>query len=121
MSDLPISSPYRSTPGAPVSDAERNQLNVRLNDAFAAGALDPDDYQQRLDGLFAARRMGELAVVVEGLPPLQTYRDPAIVASVGGRPGELTEARPGHRLTLAVVSSLAVVLVVVLLLIVASA
>ena len=96
-SDLPISSPYRSTPDAPVTEGERDQLSARLNAAYTAGALDADDYPTRLDTLFAAQRMGELVPVVEGLPPLQTYTDPAIVASrrPAGRgvPGEA--ARPG--------------------------
>ena len=72
-SNLPISSPYRSTPDAPVTDAERDRLNARLNAAYTAGTLDQDDYQARLDVLFAAKRLGELVPVVEGLPPLPTY------------------------------------------------
>ena len=41
--------------------------------------------------------MGELLPVVEGLPPLQTYADPAIVASGGGQPGELTQPRDASK------------------------
>ncbi|MBM7799576.1 hypothetical protein JOE57_002497 [Microlunatus panaciterrae] len=119
MSNLPISSPYRSTPSAPVSDAERNQLGSRLNTAFTDGKLEADDYKSRLDILYAARTLGELVPVVEGLPPLQTYTDPAIVASNGGQPGELTEARSGHGLTLVAVGVIAgvVLLIAILLLI----
>ena len=96
-SDLPISSPYRSTPEAPVTEAERDRLSARLNAAYTAGTLDAEDYQARLDTLFAAQRLGQLVPVVQGLPPLQTYADPAIVASPGGRPGEVSEhgTRPG--------------------------
>lgn len=108
VSELPISSPYRSTPDAPVSESERNQLSSRLNEAFTAGSLDADDYKTRLDRLFAAHTMGELLPVVEGLPPLQTYNSPAIVASEGGRPGELTESRSGNGLTLVTVGGVAV-------------
>jgi len=92
-SDLPISSPYRSTPDAPVTEAEREQLSSRLNAAFTAGTLEPEDYQARLDTLFAAQRLGQLVPVVQGLPPLQTYNAPAIVAGTGGRPGEVSESR----------------------------
>ena len=49
-SNLPISSPYRSTPDAPVTDAERDRLNARLNAAYTAGTLDQEDYQARLTG-----------------------------------------------------------------------
>ena len=77
-----------------LSEAERNQLSSRLNAAYEAGAMDADDYHARLDTLFAAQRMGELVPVVQGLPPLQTYADPAIVAAApAGRPGELSTAR----------------------------
>jgi hypothetical protein len=117
--ELPISSPYRSTPDVPVSDTERDQLNSRLNDAFEAGKLDPDDYQGRLDQLFAARTLGELVPVVTGLPPLQTYNAPALVASTGGQPGELTPARSANRLALYTVAGItgAVLLVVLLILV----
>jgi hypothetical protein len=119
-SDLPISSPYRSTPNAPVTDAERDQLSSRLNAAFTAGTLDAEDYQARLDTLFAAQRLGQLVPVVQGLPPLQTYSDPAIVASPGGRPGEVSEQRSATGVALVAVGGvlLLVVLIVVLLVIV---
>ncbi len=118
MSELPISSPYRSTPDAAVSEAERNQLSTRLNAAFEAGQLDADEYKARLDQLFAARRLGELVPVVQGLPPLQTYNDPTLVASTGGRPGELAPARDAKGLALVAVCGIvgAAVLIVLLVL-----
>lgn len=118
-SDLPISSPYRSTPDAPVTEAEREQLSSRLNAAYEAGAIPEEDYQSRLDTLFAAQKMGELVPVVDGLPPLVTYSSPAIVASNGGRPGEVSPARNAGGLSLVAVAGVAglVLLVVVLLLV----
>lgn len=118
MNELPISSPYRSTPEVAVSEPERNQLSSRLNAAYEAGRLDADDYHDRLDRLFAARTLGELVPVVTGLPPLQTYDDPAMVASTGGAPGQLAPGRSANGLTLLVVGGVAfaVVLVAVLLL-----
>jgi hypothetical protein len=118
-SDLPISSPYRSTPDAPVTEAERDQLSSRLNAAYTAGTLDAEDYHARLDTLFAAQRMGQLVPVVEGLPPLQTYADPAIVASSGGRPGEVSEARSATGVALVAVGGvLLVVLLIAVLLVI---
>ncbi len=117
-SNLPISSPYRSTPDAPVTDAERDRLNARLNAAYTAGTLDQDDYQARLDVLFAAKRLGELVPVVEGLPPLPTYSNPAIVAGSGGQPGELSESRPPGRLTAVVVGGVAAAILIVAILLV---
>jgi hypothetical protein len=117
-SNLPISSPYRSTPDAPVTDAERDRLNARLNAAYTAGTLDQDDYRTRLDRLFAAQRLGELVPVVEGLPPLPTHSSPAIVASSGGQPGELSESRPPGRLTAMVVGGVAAAILVIAILLV---
>lgn len=117
MSELPISSPYRSTPDAPVTDEVRDQVSRQLNAAYSAGKIGEDDFRNRLDSLFGAHRLGELVPVVQGLPPLQTYADPAIVVSSGGQPGELTQARDGSRLTLVTGGALigAVILIVILL------
>ena len=74
-------------------DQLRDQLSTRLNAAFTAGTIDGDDFQARLDHPLRARSgWANWCPVVEGLPPLQTYADPAIVASVGGQPGELAAA-----------------------------
>jgi hypothetical protein len=116
VSNLPISSPYRSTPNAPVSDAEREQLNVRLNAAYTAGSLDEDDYQSRLNVLFAAQRLGELLPVVEGLPPLQTYNSPAMVASTGGQPGEVSVSRNASGVSLLAVGGVAALIIIVAIL-----
>ena len=120
-SNLPISSPYRSTPDAPVSEAEREQLSSRLNTAYADGKLEADDYQSRLDALFSAQKLGQLVPVVEGLPPLQTYNDPAMVDSTGGQPGEVGETRDANGFTLVIVGAVvALVLLLVVLLVVAA-
>lgn len=116
MSELPISSKYRSTPDAPVSDDEREELTRRLNDAFAAGRLDQDTYSSRLDQLYAAQRLGDLVPVVQSLPALQTYADPAMVQQApGSRPGEVSQARPANRMAIGVIG--AVVLIVIILII----
>jgi len=102
-----------------VTDAERDRLNARLNAAYTAGTLDQEDYQARLDRLFAAKRLGELVPVVEGLPPLPTYSNPAIVASSGGgQPGELSESRPPGRLTAVVIGGVAAAVLIVAILLV---
>ena len=118
VSSLPISSKYRSQPNAPVTDAEREDLTRRLNDAFTAGAIDADDYQGFLDGLYAAKRLGELVPLVERLPVRSTYDSPAIVASTSTvAPGELTEARSATDLSkIAIVVGGAGLLIVLILL-----
>lgn len=118
-SELPISSPYRSKPYAPVTETEREQLASRLNAAFTAGTLDSDDYKARLDTLFAATRLGELVPVVTGLPPLQTHADPAIVATTpGGRPGEVSPARSANGVALVAVGGVVALVVLIALLLV---
>jgi hypothetical protein len=116
VSELPISSPYRSTPDAPITETQRNQLNTRLNDAFEAGTLDADDYRSRLDQLFAAQRLGELVPVVDGLPPLQTYATPGIVDSSTGEPGELSESRPAERIALILIAVIGVLFLIAMML-----
>jgi hypothetical protein len=117
VSELPISSPYRSTPEAPVSEAERDRLSTRLNDAFTAGSLDAEDYQARLDRLFAAQRMGDLVPVVQGLPPLQTYQTPSIVDSGAGEPGVLSEPRAGiERIALICIAVVGILFLVAMML-----
>jgi hypothetical protein len=115
-SNLPISSPYRSTPEAPVTEAEREQLSSRLNAAFTDGKLEQDDYQFRLDQLFAATRMGQLLPVVEGLPPLSTYESPEIVAGAGGEPGQLADTRSAGRFALLLIAVLVVAIVLIAIL-----
>jgi hypothetical protein len=101
-----------------VTDAERDRLTARLNAAYTAGTLDQDDYRGRLDLLFAAKRLGELVPVVEGLPPLPTYSSPAIVASSSGQPGELSESRPPGRMTAVVLAGVAAAVLLIAILLV---
>jgi hypothetical protein len=119
VSELPISSPYRSKPDAPVTDSEREQLNARLNQAYTDGRLDADDYQARLDALFRASTLGQLVPVVDGLLPAPTYDSPAMVASTGGAPGEVSPARDVRGVSLGVIVAVtaAIVLVAILLLV----
>jgi hypothetical protein len=117
VSEVPISSPYRSTPDAPVTEAERNQLSARLNSAFEAGALPAEEFSARLDRLFAAQRMGELLPVVQGLPPLPTHTSPAIVATTANsEPGQVSIARNGNQLALVTVGVLAGVVALIAIL-----
>jgi hypothetical protein len=102
-----------------VTEGERNSLSARLNSAYEAGALDSEDFSRRLDRLFAAQRMGDLLPVVEGLPPLPTHQNPAIVATqAGSEPGELAAARSGSQLTLIAVAVLAGVVALIAILLV---
>ena len=124
MSNLPISSKYRSQAALPVGDREREDLVRRLNEAFADGDIATDDYQPLLDRVFGASTLGELVPVVEKLPVKSTYNSPAIVDQGTNRPGpgELSPTRPALRAGMAVmvgagIAGLALVLAILAVLI----
>ncbi len=51
-----------------IGDAEREQAQTALNDHYAAGRLDHDEYTERLDRIWAARTRAELDPVFTDLP-----------------------------------------------------
>lgn len=114
MSELPISSKYRSTPDVAVSEDERDDLTERLSAAFTRGDIADDDYRHRLDVLYGAHTLGELVPVVAGLPPRQTYAAPAIVEQSPGEPGELQPSRSAVRPALLVAGSAVLVVALIL-------
>ena len=117
MSELPISSKYRSSPEKPVTEEERNQLTQRLNEAFEGGQLKQADYSARLDQLFAAQQLGDLVPVVDGLPALQSYNEPeAVKQEATTAPGQLEEARDARPMTFWVVAAIAVVVLLLVIL-----
>jgi hypothetical protein len=118
MTELPISSKYRSTPEVPVSADERDQLTQRLNDAFAAGRLEQSDYSTRMDRLYAAEKLGELVPVVEGLPAQQVSNDPAMAKQGAGAPGELAPSRDARRLSLVAIGAVAAIVILLAILLV---
>ncbi len=120
VSNLPISSKYRSTPEAAVDEVEREDVAARLNDAFTRGDVSSDDYRALLDEVYAAGTLGELAPVVEKLPAMQTHRQPDLVRQDShAAPGQLRPAGMDRRMmrmvTLAMASSGLLVLVLLVL------
>lgn len=93
VNELPPSSKYIARGGEPVSDADRSELNTRLNDAFAEGRIDPSTFQSHLDLVYRARSLGELVPVVRDLPVRPAYRTPDIGPEAGLAPGELAPHR----------------------------
>ena len=55
-------------PGLRIGDADRERAQAMLADHYAAGRLDKDEYDQRLDQIWAARTRAELAPVFGDLP-----------------------------------------------------
>jgi len=119
MSGLPVEFGYANNPSGEVTDADRDTLSDRLNQAYAAGDLSFDDYQQRLQALFAAQKKADLVPVVAGLPGQYRSTDPVLGGDQVGQPGQVEPLRPAPRgLVLAGLGAgvLLVALVVVLLL-----
>jgi uncharacterized membrane protein len=56
------------TPQLRIGDAERERAQAALNDHYAAGRLDHDEYSERLDRIWAARTQADLAPVFADLP-----------------------------------------------------
>lgn len=60
-----------------VGDTERDEAARALGDHFAAGRLDREEYDERLEAAFAARTAGELAALFRDLPqPRAAYSRP---------------------------------------------
>lgn len=120
MSNLPISSKYRSRPHDPVDDRERESVVARVNEAFERGVIDDWAFRRALDATFAAKTLGELAPVVEQLPAQATHDVPAIVQQgSGGRPGEVSQARtPANKTVATVIGGIAAAILVLVVLLV---
>ncbi|WP_017606757.1 DUF1707 SHOCT-like domain-containing protein [Nocardiopsis alkaliphila] len=50
------------------SDADRDQVAERLREALAEGRLSPVEHEERLDTLYKAKTIGQLAPIVADLP-----------------------------------------------------
>ncbi|MBV2363860.1 DUF1707 SHOCT-like domain-containing protein [Streptomonospora nanhaiensis] len=50
------------------SDADRDRVIERLREAVAEGRLTPEEHEERLDTLYRAKTVGELAAVTRDLP-----------------------------------------------------
>lgn len=59
------------------SDADRDRIADLLRDALAEGRLTADEHSERVEGVLAARTVGELDVFVRDLPAGQAARGPA--------------------------------------------
>ncbi|MBN3929827.1 DUF1707 and DUF2154 domain-containing protein [Streptomyces verrucosisporus] len=65
------------------SDADRERVAEVLREAVAEGRLNMEEFQERLDSVYAARTQGELAPLVRDLPQATTAATPAEPARAG--------------------------------------
>jgi uncharacterized protein DUF1707 len=76
-------------PSMRASDTDRENVAERLRDAHAEGRLSMEEFEGRLDSTYAAKTLGELAIVTRDLPA--TAPPPSVPPTVrdvdGGRRG----------------------------------
>lgn len=72
-------------PGLRIGDADRERAQAILADHYAAGRLDKDEYDQRLDQIWAARTRAELAPVFLDLPGAPRPPGGAAYSTAAGR------------------------------------
>jgi uncharacterized membrane protein len=79
------------------SDDDRDRTASLLREHHAAGRLDAEEFNDRLDRTFAAKTMGELDELLSDLPGIDLYRLP----DAGVRPGRRNIPGAGSYLTAA--------------------
>jgi hypothetical protein len=90
--DLQKQSPQtQSEPSPPVaelraSDAERDRIADILREALAEGRLTADEHAERVEGVLAARTVGELEVFIQDLPAAHRRRAAPSFAAAPNRP-----------------------------------
>ncbi|WP_433723643.1 DUF1707 and DUF4190 domain-containing protein [Nocardia sp. CA-129566] len=63
--------PFIATPNLRAADADREEVVDALKHNFQLGRLDADELSDRIGQALCARTFGDLAVAMEGLPPIQ--------------------------------------------------
>ncbi|MFC5215083.1 DUF1707 SHOCT-like domain-containing protein [Streptomyces coerulescens] len=71
------------------SDADRDRIADILREALAEGRLTADEHAERVEGVLAAKTVGELEVFIRDLPAAQRRRDPYVPAPSRPAPGAI--------------------------------
>lgn len=86
----------RPEAGVRIGDPERERAQATLNDHYAAGRLDHDEYTERLDRIWAARTRAELDPVFVDLPGSTPRSSYPYSTPAARRPTSVSRARrPG--------------------------
>ncbi|MFF4251521.1 DUF1707 domain-containing protein [Streptomyces sp. NPDC001663] len=68
------------------SDADRDRIADILRDALAEGRLTADEHAERVEGVLAAKTVGELEVFIRDLPAAHRHRAAPAFAAAPNRP-----------------------------------
>ena len=82
----------RKAPAMRASDVERDEVLVRLHDAFAEGRLSEDELDQRTESVLSARTRPELDELLADLPSPARPATASRTGSPQSRPGRLQVA-----------------------------
>jgi hypothetical protein len=67
-----------------VTDPERERCADRIRDAYGAGALSEDEFEERVSKALVARTRGDLNMLTRDLPRNRSRRDAAAAAALRG-------------------------------------
>ncbi len=93
-----------SSPGTRASDQDRERIAAALGGHYAVGRLTLEEFQERLDKVYAAKTLGDLGDLMTDLPGTDLSQLPgAWPRQPGGRPplperraSGIVQARGGH-------------------------
>src|ERR1043166_8730965 len=77
-----------------MSDRDRERVVARLNEAVAEGRLDIGEFEERLDGVLAARTFGEVEPFVADLPAIPVPAPDAQPTLIAARGSNITRDGP---------------------------
>ncbi|MFE3458653.1 DUF1707 domain-containing protein [Nocardiopsis aegyptia] len=83
-------------PSIRTSDSERDRVAQLLQEHFAQGRLDHEEFTDRLSRTYKARTVDELELVTQDLPE----RDLADIQGAGVQPAQGEDGPPGPQLTM---------------------
>jgi hypothetical protein len=84
-------------PGIRIGDRERDAVAAELREHFAHGRLTKDEFNQRLDAVFAAKTQAQLTHITADLPHARPSGPPLPSSRTGARPNMMATApAAGH-------------------------
>ncbi|MBO4259024.1 DUF1707 SHOCT-like domain-containing protein [Streptomyces griseorubiginosus] len=78
--------PAPAAPELRASDADRDRIADILREALAEGRLTADEHAERVEGVLAAKTVGELEVFIRDLPAAHGHRAAPAFAAAPSRP-----------------------------------
>jgi hypothetical protein len=82
------------------SDADRDRVSAMLREHMAAGRLTMDEFSERLDGVYAAKTLGQLDEIMADLPSIDLYRLPeATMRESQATRGDVVAPEPPGRMS----------------------